>query len=101
MLPGSSHQIAESAFCAMLDQAVPSHWPMYEFSAFLFFLGPMMIIVILYIRMGVTIRSRMIKFPGETKHLDTRTKPIIRMLGKFSIQEKFHKNILQKELSGV
>ncbi|XP_023710114.1 neuropeptides capa receptor isoform X1 [Cryptotermes secundus] len=78
--PGSSHQIAESAFCAMLDQALPSHWPMYEFSAFLFFLGPMLIIVVLYIRMGVTIHSRMIKFPGETKCLDSRTKPIIRML---------------------
>jgi hypothetical protein len=79
---GSSHQIAESAFCAMLDHAVPSDWPMYELSAFLFFLGPMLIIVVLYVRMGVTIRSRVIKFPGETKHLNSRTKPIIRMLGK-------------------
>lgn len=68
----------------MLDQGA-SHWPMYELSAFLFFLGPMLIIVILYVRMGVTIRSRMIKFPGETKHLDSRTKPIIRMLGKVDI----------------
>lgn len=76
----STHQIEESAFCAMLDHAVPSNWPMYELSAFLFFLGPMLIIVILYVRMGVTIQSRMIKFPGETKHLDSRTKPIIRML---------------------
>jgi hypothetical protein len=59
---------------------------MYELSAFLFFLGPMLIIVILYVRMGVTIHSRMMKFPGETKHLDSRTKPIIRMLGKFNIQ---------------
>jgi hypothetical protein len=80
--PDSTHQIEESAFCAMLDHAVPSNWPMYELSAFLFFLGPMLIIVILYVRMGVTIQSRMIKFPGETKHLDSRTKPIIRMLGK-------------------
>lgn len=79
---GSTHQIAESAFCAMLDHAVPSDWPMYELSAFLFFLGPMLIIVILYIRMGVTIRTRVIKFPGETKQLNSRTKPIIRMLGK-------------------
>ncbi|KDR15327.1 Neuropeptides capa receptor [Zootermopsis nevadensis] len=78
--PGSSYQVAESAFCAMLDQAVPSHWPMYELSALIFFISPMVIIIILYVRMGVTIRSRMIKFPGETKHLDSRTKPIIRML---------------------
>ncbi|XP_023720965.1 neuropeptides capa receptor isoform X2 [Cryptotermes secundus] len=78
--PGSTHQIAESAFCAMLDHTVPSDWPMYELSAFLFFLGPMLIIVILYVRMGVTIRSRVIRFPGETKHLNSRTKPIIRML---------------------
>lgn len=88
MFTGSSYQIAESAFCAMLDQAVPSHWPMYELSALIFFLGPMIIIIILYVRMGVTIRSRMIKFPGETKHLDSRTKPIIRMLGKTRTEEK-------------
>jgi len=80
--PDSTHRIEESAFCAMLDHAVPSNWPMYELSAFLFFLGPMLIIAVLYIRMGLTIQSRMIKFPGETKHLDSRTKPIIRMLGK-------------------
>jgi len=55
---------------------------MYELSAFLFFLGPMLIIVILYVRMGLTIRSRMIRFPGESKQLNSRTKPIIRMLGK-------------------
>lgn len=79
---GSTHQVAESAFCAMLDHAVPSDWPMYELSAFLFFLGPMLIIVILYVRMGVTIRSRVIRFPSETKHLNSKTKPIIRMLGK-------------------
>ncbi|XP_021912950.1 neuropeptides capa receptor-like isoform X2 [Zootermopsis nevadensis] len=78
--PGSAHQIPESAFCAMLDNARPSYWPMYELSAFLFFLGPMVIIAMLYIRMGITIRRRMIKFPGEAKHLDSRTKPIIRML---------------------
>jgi hypothetical protein len=59
---------------------------MYELSAFLFFLGPMLIIVILYVRMGVTIRSRVIKFPGETKNMDSRTKPIIRMLGKVNFQ---------------
>jgi hypothetical protein len=81
---GSAHQIAESAFCAMLDHAVPTDWPMYELSAFLFFLGPMLVIGILYVRMGVTIRSRVIKFPGETKHLNSRTKPIIRMLGKLA-----------------
>lgn len=80
--PDKTRQIEESAFCAMLDQAVPSNWPMYELSAFLFFLGPMLIIAVLYIRMGLTIQSRMIKFPSETKHLDSRTKPIIRMLGK-------------------
>jgi hypothetical protein len=80
--PDSTHRIEESAFCAMLDNALPSNWPMYELSAFLFFLGPMLIIAVLYIRMGLTIKSRMIKFPSETKHLDSRTKPIIRMLGK-------------------
>jgi hypothetical protein len=86
--PDSTHRIEESAFCAMLDHAVPSNWPMYELSAFLFFLGPMLIIAVLYIRMGLTIQSRMIKFPGETKHLDTRTKPIIRMLGKVACLSK-------------
>jgi hypothetical protein len=79
---GSAHQLPESAFCAMLDHDGPFYWPMYELSAFLFFLGPMIVIGILYIRMGITIRRRTIKFPGEAKHLDTRTKPIIRMLGK-------------------
>lgn len=68
----------------MLDHAVPSSWPVHELSAFLFFLGPMLIIAVLYIRMGLTIQSRMIKFPSETKHLDSRTKPIIRMLGKIA-----------------
>lgn len=79
---GSTHRIEESAFCAMLDNAKPFYWPMYELSAFLFFLGPMVIIAMLYIRMGITIRRRVIKFPGEAKRLDSRTKPIIRMLGK-------------------
>ncbi|KAJ9579236.1 hypothetical protein L9F63_024652, partial [Diploptera punctata] len=76
--PGSSQMAAESAFCAMLK--MPPNWPMYELSAFVFFLGPMLVIMVLYARMGITIRSRTLKFPGETKHLDSRTKPIIRML---------------------
>ncbi|XP_069688229.1 neuropeptides capa receptor-like [Periplaneta americana] len=78
--PGSNNRLPESAYCGMLDHNVPSKWLLCELSAFLFFLGPMLIIVVLYVRMGLTIRSRMIKFPGETKHLDSRTKPIIRML---------------------
>ena len=82
LLIGSSQMSDESAFCAMLK--MPPNWPMYELSAFVFFLGPMLVIMVLYARMGITIRSRSLKFPGETKHLDSRTKPIIRMLGKVS-----------------
>ncbi|PSN47395.1 hypothetical protein C0J52_11168 [Blattella germanica] len=50
--PGSEQLAAESAFCAMLEHAMPENWPMYELSAFVFFLGPMLIIVVLYARMG-------------------------------------------------
>lgn len=49
-------KIPESAFCAMLEN--PEGFPLWEFSTCVFFVVPMAIIMVLYIRMGLQIRSR-------------------------------------------
>lgn len=52
----ASEEIPDSAFCAMLDN--PESFPLWEVSTCVFFAFPMMIMVVLYSRMGLKIRSR-------------------------------------------
>lgn len=49
-------EIPDSAFCAMLDN--PDKFPLWEVSTCVFFALPMVIMVIMYGRMGLKIRSR-------------------------------------------
>ncbi|NP_001127725.1 neuropeptides capa receptor-like [Bombyx mandarina] len=60
--PGSGNSSLESAFCAMLE--VPS-WYLYELSSLLFFILPGLIILCLYVRMGLRIRSTHTSKPGS------------------------------------
>jgi len=53
---GIHHLIPESAFCAMLDENRPSEWPLYEMSTFIFFIVPMAVLCLLYLRIGIRIR---------------------------------------------
>ncbi|KAE8752645.1 Periviscerokinin Receptor [Frankliniella occidentalis] len=80
---GSGLLAPESAFCAMLDS-----YMVYETSSLLFFLLPMLVMVVIYGRIGSKIRSRGRHslgkrvegtMHGETKQTQTR-KAIIRML---------------------
>lgn len=88
VIQGSGHQSYESAFCAMLDKNVPTGVPIYELSSLLFFLVPMMIIIILYILIGLQIRQssrhslgKQIQ-GGDTKQIQSK-KSIVRMLGNY------------------
>lgn len=49
--------IADSAFCAMLT-VNPGGFPLWEVSTCVFFVLPMTIIMVLYVRIGLRIRSR-------------------------------------------
>uniref|UniRef100_A0A182YKD8 G-protein coupled receptors family 1 profile domain-containing protein n=1 Tax=Anopheles stephensi TaxID=30069 RepID=A0A182YKD8_ANOST len=54
--PPTNEKILDSAFCAMLNN--PEGIPLWELSTCLFFAFPMLIMVVLYGRMGMQIRSR-------------------------------------------
>ncbi|XP_061497560.1 neuropeptides capa receptor [Anopheles gambiae] len=54
--PPTNEKILDSAFCAMLSN--PEGFPLWELSTCLFFAFPMLIMVVLYGRMGMQIRSR-------------------------------------------
>uniref|UniRef100_A0A8D8W4H4 Neuropeptides capa receptor n=1 Tax=Cacopsylla melanoneura TaxID=428564 RepID=A0A8D8W4H4_9HEMI len=82
---GSGERLVDSAFCAMLE--IPAY-PMYELSFIFFFLIPMLVILLMYTRIGFRIRSRSRHslgkrvegtVHGETKRSQGR-KSIIRML---------------------
>ncbi|CRK99529.1 CLUMA_CG012848, isoform A [Clunio marinus] len=85
--PETGEEIPDSAFCAMLDN--PDKFPLWEVSTCVFFAFPMLIMVILYGRMGLKIRSRTRhtvalgvqqgSIHGESKQSQSR-KAIIRML---------------------
>ncbi|KAK6637629.1 hypothetical protein RUM44_008051 [Polyplax serrata] len=85
--PGSGEKVPESGFCAMLSTNIPPSWPIYEMSSLLFFLLPMLVILVLYIRMGIAIRERgtdnsLKRLEGlvhKRRHSNSR-KTIIRML---------------------
>ncbi|CAD6237019.1 GSCOCG00002107001-RA-CDS [Cotesia congregata] len=81
---GSGRDSEESAFCAMLLPNMPT-FPLYELSCLVFFLIPLLLIMVLYIRMGLRIQSTTLgrsiegTVHGETKQVQSR-KSIIRML---------------------
>ncbi|XP_025410933.1 neuropeptides capa receptor [Sipha flava] len=86
--PGSGYPLYESAFCAMLDKNVPTGVPIYELSSLLFFLVPMVIIIILYVLIGLQIRQSSRHslgkqmqgaVHGETKQIQSK-RSIVRML---------------------
>ncbi|XP_048481323.1 neuropeptides capa receptor [Plutella xylostella] len=60
--PGSGNVSLESAFCAMLE--LPA-WYLCELSSLLFFVLPGLIILALYVRMGLRIRSTHASKPGS------------------------------------
>ncbi|XP_015593512.1 neuropeptides capa receptor-like [Cephus cinctus] len=82
--PGSGRISNESAVCAMLLHNMPK-FPLYEISCLIFFLVPMVLIMVLYIRMGLKIQSNTLgprvegSVHGETRQAQSR-KAIIRML---------------------
>ncbi|GLG97497.1 Neuropeptides capa receptor [Gryllus bimaculatus] len=53
--PGSGRLVADSAFCAMLQEDVPDSYPVYELSMLFFFLLPMVALVVLYTRMAAAL----------------------------------------------
>ncbi|KAJ8878677.1 hypothetical protein PR048_019262 [Dryococelus australis] len=98
--PGSGREVMESAFCAMMEQDIPEHWPIYEISSFLFFMLPMCVILVLYVLMGIKIRNRKDKslcnrlssVHSDQRSSDSRTRSIIRMLGKNEGSKKVGSN---------
>nr|XP_029731357.1 neuropeptide F receptor-like isoform X2 [Aedes albopictus]XP_029731362.1 neuropeptide F receptor-like isoform X2 [Aedes albopictus]XP_029731368.1 neuropeptide F receptor-like isoform X2 [Aedes albopictus] len=56
LYPPTQEKIEDSAFCAMLSN--PEGIPLWELSTCLFFAGPMVVMIVLYGRMGMQIRSR-------------------------------------------
>uniref|UniRef100_A0A0C9RF21 CapaR_3 protein n=1 Tax=Fopius arisanus TaxID=64838 RepID=A0A0C9RF21_9HYME len=82
--PGSGRNSEESAFCAMLLHNMPG-FPLYELSCLIFFLVPLILIMVLYIRMGLRIQNTTLgssiegTVHGETRQAHSR-KIIIRML---------------------
>ncbi|XP_076760173.1 neuropeptides capa receptor [Xylocopa sonorina] len=83
--PDSGNYSADSAICAMLLPYMPD-FPLYELSCIIFFLIPMMVILVVYIRMGLKIRnstklSSVVQgaIHGDTRQIQSR-QSVIRML---------------------
>ena len=85
--PGSGNYSADSAICAMLLPYMPD-FPLYELSTIIFFLIPMLVILVVYTRMGLKIRnstkatlSSVVEggIHGDSKQAQSR-KSVIRML---------------------
>ncbi|CAL1689337.1 unnamed protein product [Lasius platythorax] len=83
--PGSGNYSADSAICAMLLPDMP-RLPLYELSCIVFFLIPMLVILVVYTRMGLKIKSSTKKMLGPIQgfvHGDSRqtqSRKSIRML---------------------
>ncbi|KYN34861.1 Neuropeptides capa receptor [Trachymyrmex septentrionalis] len=84
--PGSGNYSADSAICAMLLPDMPK-FPLYELSCIVFFLIPMLIILVVYARMGLKIKRSTTEVLGPIQasvHGDHRQiqsrKSVIRML---------------------
>ncbi|XP_017787356.1 PREDICTED: neuropeptides capa receptor-like [Habropoda laboriosa] len=85
--PDSGKYSADSAICAMLLPYMPD-FPLYELSSIIFFLVPMLVILVVYIRMGLKIRSSTKDtvhsvvqgaIHGDTKQVQSR-RSVIKML---------------------
>ncbi|XP_074110611.1 neuropeptides capa receptor [Cotesia typhae] len=84
--PGSGEASDDSAFCAMLLPDMPN-FPLYELSCIIFFLIPMVIILVVYTKMGLKIRksarirenSIVHSVHAESRHVQSR-KSIVKML---------------------
>ncbi|XP_033334211.2 neuropeptides capa receptor [Megalopta genalis] len=85
--PGSGNYSADSAICAMLLPDMPK-FPIYELSSIIFFSIPMLVILLVYTRMGLKIRSSTQDalnsvvngaIHGESRQTQSR-KSVIRML---------------------
>ncbi|XP_029160795.1 neuropeptides capa receptor-like isoform X2 [Nylanderia fulva] len=84
--PESGNYSADSAICAMLLPDMPK-FPLYELSCIVFFLIPMLVILVVYTRMGLKIKNSMEKILGPIQgsvHGDSQQtqsrKSVIRML---------------------
>ncbi|XP_008559875.1 neuropeptides capa receptor [Microplitis demolitor] len=84
--PGSGEASEDSAICAMLLPDMPD-FPLYELSCVIFFLIPMIIILVVYTRMGLKIRNSACSTQNsmvQSAHLESRQiqsrKSIVRML---------------------
>ena len=82
--PYSNEEVASSAFCAMLD--IPPL--LYEFSSIVFFVVPMVSLVVMYSMMGwrvvTTARRRQSLMTGDSSNTQGRErtkKAVIEMLG--------------------
>ncbi|XP_044248493.1 neuropeptides capa receptor isoform X2 [Drosophila takahashii] len=84
--PIDGSRIEESAFCSMSE--IVNVYPLFEVSFSIFFVIPMILIILLYGRMGAKIRSRTNQKLGvqhgtnnrETRNSQMRKKAVIRML---------------------
>lgn len=85
--PIDGSQIVESAFCA-IDFFFPEKYPLFEISFCIFFIIPMILIILLYGRMGAKIRSRATDQLGvqqgsrnrDSRNSQKKKKAVIRML---------------------
>lgn len=85
----SGNYSADSAICAMLLPYMPD-FPLYELSTIIFFLIPMLIILVVYTRMGLKIRNSTKDtlnsvvqgaIHGDSRQIQSR-KSVIKMLSK-------------------
>nr|XP_050850076.1 neuropeptides capa receptor-like isoform X1 [Vespula vulgaris] len=85
--PESGNYSTDSAICAILSTNMPN-FPLYEISCIIFFFLPMLVILVVYTRMGLEIKRSMKRIAGpivhssihgETRQVQSR-KSTIRML---------------------
>ncbi|XP_058797073.1 neuropeptides capa receptor-like [Phymastichus coffea] len=85
--PGSGNNSDISAICGMMKEHLPKNFPLYELSTMLFFLVPMLVIMILYAKMGMQIheslrgtkKANVNQFNKEAQHVKSR-RGIVKML---------------------
>ena len=89
VLSGSENISRDSAMCAMLQENMPN-FPLYELSCLIFFLLPMILMIIFYVRMGCTIQRTSLdhslegSIHGEKRQAQSK-KTIIQMLSTYDI----------------
>ena len=92
----TGRSIPESAFCALLMETQTTQWPLVEMATFVFFIVPMGILCLLYLRIGIKIASRRtslgrgrnvqggVHHSNESRQSSSR-RTILRMLGKSTL----------------